>query len=412
MAVTLTPVEGFKLGIIGLGNEGCRLVAALNLDPKWEVAVALWDSCAASLERIQADDSLKRNMGISIAHGLGCVGQYELGRSIYLDEQDTCRSWLQDKDLVLVAGALGGGFSGGFLPELARLAQQANTPMLAYGLLPFSFEGRRRVDGARQVLAQLRELCMAAVGLEGDDFLGEMQSDGLAHPVLASMFVEAKVALESMAAMLCEEGLYAFDLSTLQSAFDLDVAKSILFSAQCEDEVEGVDSALETLLERLEQKLPGKEMKVDRLLVHVTGGDRLAARAVNQINRVLTERFEQAGKTFFGACVREGMAGLRIVLYLSVHLGKQFEWTQLARTEETATQAVHRQSRKSKSRKSKSGSVGSRSSDNAEPVPQVMFDSILNESNRGYFDDTPANSWNGIDLDVPTYIRRGIRVKV
>ncbi len=409
MSVKLTPVETLKVGIIGLGSEGCKLVSRIELSPDWNASVALWDCCRNSLDHFEESSGATHSLGVNIAHGLGCVGQYEMGRSIFLEDQDFCREWIQDKDILLVAGALGGGFTGGFLPEFAKAVKMTNTPMLVYALLPFSFEGRKRMENSRLVLGKLRESCLSVATIEGDDFLASIDESGFAQAAVEQMKLESAGAISTMVSMLLDEGLYDFNLSTLQSAFDLDVAKTLVISSQADDESEGVDRAIEELLERIDQKLPEKELKVDRLLIGVIGGKRLAAGAVNQINRMITERFNQPGKTFFGACIHEGFQGIRIVVYLSIHLGKQFEWIDLS-SEESQKTSVHKESRKTARKKPKERKKGAKRKVEEEEL-QVFFDTILNESNRGYFDDTPANSWNGLDLDVPTYIRRGIRVK-
>ena len=412
MAVKLTPVDTIKVGVIGLGSEGCKMVARMDLNPALDVSVSLWDSCRNSLDRLGVEASKTHNLGVHIAHGLGCVGQYELGRSIFLEEQEYCRAWIQDKDVLLVAGALGGGFTGGFFPEFVKAAKHCNTPVLAYVLMPFSFEGRKRVEGSRQVLGKLREVCMTVATFEGDDYLGEIDEHGFAQPAVDEMCVECSHAMSGMVSLLLEEGLYEFNLSTLRSAFDLDVSKTLVISAESTEENQEVDAVIEELLESIDQKLPEKDLRVDRLLISVVGGKRLAASAVNQINRLVTERFDQPGKTFFGACIRDDVQGIRIVVYVSIHLGKQFEWIDLSETASIhgGLASVHSQSRKAIRKKIKDKKRRSKAEDEGEE-PQGFFDTILNESNRGYFDETPANSWNGIDLDVPTYIRRGIRVK-
>ena len=411
MSVTLTPVETLKIGIIGVGGEGCRIVEPMvrELESFADISVTLWDSCRSSFETLPADPIHCKILGVNIAHGMGCVGQYELGRSIFLDEQEFCRNWIADKDVIFVAGALGGGFAGGFLPEFAKLAKHANVLMMTYAMMPFSFEGRKRMESAKQVLGKLRENCLAVATLEGDDYLGDIDESGFAQPAVEKMRHESSGAISAMAILLFEKGLYEFNLGTLRGVFDLDVSKTLLLSAESADEMDGVDTAIEALMERIDQKLPDRDLKIDRLLISVVGGKRLTAGSINQINRVISERLAQSGKTFFTACVHPDMTGVHLMVYVGIHLGKQFEWIDLSGGESKT--AVHKESRKS-ARKKASQRKKSGKSDIDDDVPQGLFDTILNESNRGYFDETAANSWNGIDLDVPTYIRRGIRVKV
>lgn len=410
MSVSLTPVVDLNVGIIGLGGEGCSVVDRLELSPAWNVECALWDACSNTLSDFSEEDSQrqKKVLGLGISHGLGCVGQYELGRSVFLHEQEFCRSWLEGKDLIMIASSLGGGFGGGFAPELARMAKNMEIPCLTFVKLPFSFEGRKRMDGAKQALGKLRELCLSVPMFEGDDYLGWIDDDGYAQNAVKQSTLECSRAIEVLLQMLFEEGLYEFNLETIRSTFDLEVSKTLVLSASSVGE-NAVDETLDTVLSRIADKLPDKGLKVDRLLVSVIGGRTLAVSEVNRVHRIIADRFNKPGKTYFGACIDKGFEGLMLVVYLSIHLGKQFELVEFAGgpgmqpLDSLGLKKGTKQ--KSKSREKRKKKTGEKAE------PQEFFDSILNESNRGYFDDTPPNSWNGIDLDVPTYIRRGIRVK-
>ena len=409
MSVSLTPVIDLNVGIIGLGEEGCRIAERLDLHTGWNVECVLWDSSSKTLTAVQETGKLKKKvLGLGITHGLGCGSQYELGRSVFLHEQEYCREWVEGKDLIIVAGSLGGGFAGGFAPELARMLKTMEIPCLMFCKVPFSFEGRKRMEGSKQTLGKLRELCLSVPIFEGDDYLGWIDDEGDAENAVKQSTVESARAIEALLQLLFEEGLYEFNLDTIRSSFDLDVSKTLVMSASSSG-TNAVDDAIEAILGRIADKLPDKDLRVDRLLVSVIGGKALAVSEVNRIHRIIADRFDKSGKTFFGACIDKNFEGLTLVVYVTIHLGKQFELAEFS--SESGLQSVGATSRKKERKQKSKAHERRRKSDSQPPESQEFFDSILNESNRGYFDDTPANSWNGIDLDVPTYIRRGIRVK-
>ncbi len=45
-------------------------------------------------------------------------------------------------------------------------------------------------------------------------------------------------------------------------------------------------------------------------------------------------------------------------------------------------------------------------------VNQDEFTFIDNDAQRGYFEKTDRNEYNDEDLDVPTFMRRGIKIKI
>ena len=43
---------------------------------------------------------------------------------------------------------------------------------------------------------------------------------------------------------------------------------------------------------------------------------------------------------------------------------------------------------------------------------KIEFTFIENDGERGYFEKTDRNEYNNEDLDVPTYLLRGIKIKI
>jgi cell division protein FtsZ len=211
-----------------------------------------------------------------------------------------------------------------------------------------------------------------------------------------------------MVELLSEEGIYEFDMEMLSHIFDLDIAKTMVVTCSADGE-----NAIETLLnnatELLKTKLPDPGIRIDRLLISIIGGEDLAVGDVKRINQTISETFTDPGKIFYGANIRKDAEGtLDLVVYLSMHLGKQFELVDLSRSESPEVLVSTKTTRKKKkpAKKTKRGSQPT-----ATDEGQTMLDSILSDSNRGYFENTGQNDWNGVDLDIPTYIRRGLRIR-
>ncbi len=405
MAVSLTPVSENKVAIIGLGDEGCRMVVALDVPQQWEIECRLWDSSVESLSGYEETASMKPEvLGVKITHGFGCGGQSDLGRSVFLQEQELCSDLIAGKELVILVSSLGGGFASGFAPELAKFCQTRGVPVISFCKMPFSFQGRKCMESAKQALNRLRENSIAAPTFESDDYLPWLDEAGLAHKAIEQGNLELQVAVMNLCFLLFEEGLYEFGFKTLLAVFDLDICKTIVFSVRGKDPA----ACVEQIKERLVEKFPNGEFRVDRSLVSIVGSKSLAVDDVNLVNKTLSDLVGKPEKSFFGACIDPGREDCTVVAYLNIHLGRQFELSDLAAapTSEKATSSVRKKSpKRGKSKSKKAAEV------TAPDDSQGFFDHILRESNRGYFENTPSNNWNGIDLDVPTYIRRGIRVK-
>jgi cell division protein FtsZ len=153
-----------------------------------DVEVALWDSCSESIGNIAQAGSghdATSVLGLRITHGLSCKGQTELGRSVFLDCQESCRTWLEGKELLIMVCAPGGGFLAGLLQNLQRLASSLDIKCLSFVLTPFAFEGQRRGESAKTAIRRLREVCLGVPVIECDDYSGWLDEEGCALAAIA-----------------------------------------------------------------------------------------------------------------------------------------------------------------------------------------------------------------------------------
>ena len=150
--------------ILGVGTAGCQAVNSIvGTECRGATLVAI-NTDAAALEQTGVPEKIY--LGGRRTRGLGVGGDPELARAVAEEDADKLRGVCQGADLVVIVAGLGGGTATGIAPVLARVAREAGAQVLAFVTMPFDCEGPRRQRQARAGLLQLKTaangvLCLA-----------------------------------------------------------------------------------------------------------------------------------------------------------------------------------------------------------------------------------------------------------
>ena len=301
--------------------------------------------------------------------------------------------------------------------------------MIAFVTMPFSFEGGRRLKQAEEGLRALRQVCDAVIPLPNDVLLQESdESDGL----LAS-FARADEwigrGVKSIWSMLFKTGLINLDFATLRQAFQQRGGKTLFGLGAGAGEHAMADAIASLKLCPL-LHTPEFSRKADRLLVNILGGADLTLPKVNELMTAITEQFGRDSHVIMGAVIDEDMAGRVEVCIIgtsdmggrsapprrTVTTGNRGNPASTAWPPRSETATPPAEAPVSKSSPAiESVAVTARS-----PEPKIMhlakpaqdefgFGEV---ESRGNFEKTDRNLFDGQDLDVPTYLRKGIKISL
>lgn len=405
-----------KIKIIGVGGAGTNAVDGLKLDDLGDVRLAAINTDAQALENSPIAEKLV--IGRSVTRGLGAGGELEIGRAAVESDRDAIAQLIAGMDLIILVVGLGGGTGSAAAPVVAELAAKTDALVLAFATLPFSFEGARRKRIAEDSLGELRKLVHGLIPLPNDMLLqeGDENTSVLNAFSVADQWIGRGV--NSLCAMLLKTGLVNQDFSSLRSVFQSRGGKTIFGTGIAQGEG-FVQSALEELFICPLLHLGDRPKELDRILVNVIGGTDLGISKVHDIMSQISERFGSREDIVFGAVIDEGrsqsieicilgkaeiesptaaqegdLLGSSEVGALSMEsLGLESEVIQ----DDQPRRVVHI----SKLRKKKEAGAD-----------QNEFNFIDVDAQRGYFDKTDRNLYQDEDLDVPTYLRRGIKIKI
>ena len=132
---------------------------------------------------------LFRSLGIGekITNGFGAGSNVEIGKRAAEEAVNEIKRILAGTDLLFITASMGGGTGTGAAPIVARVAQEMEILTVGVVTTPFAFEGRRRMEQAREGIKELGQYVDSLVVIPNERL--KMVSD--ARITLANAFSQA-----------------------------------------------------------------------------------------------------------------------------------------------------------------------------------------------------------------------------
>jgi cell division protein FtsZ len=400
-----------RIKIIGVGGAGNNAVDRIKLNDLGEVALAAINTDTKSMSVSPVQEKIL--IGRSVTRGLSAGGEAEIGRKAAETDLPLIEKAVENVDLVFILAGLGGGTGSGASPIVAKAAQRTGAVVVAFVTLPFTREGERRRKQAEESLAELRECCHAVIALPNDMLLQQVDENATVLEAFAVADEWVVRGVKAIWSMLFQSGIINVDFATLRNALRFRGGKT-LFGIGCGEGEDCVQKALSDLdlcplLHLPDYKYTGK---ADSLIINICGGPGLAMSQINQIMDAVCEKFGSRQNTVLGAVIDDSMGdSIRITVIggMDVASGNSSGAGRISVQRRQALQSVpSAHSPKTNAEAEAARLSGGRDQSQAD---QHEFE-FPSADERGFFDSTEANLYNGEDLDVPTFLRRGVRVQL
>ena len=388
----LEPAARPVVKIFGVGNAGITLLDTANT-PEFAGAdfIAVnTDSPAASAAPV------KIHLESKLLRGLGSGGDAERGRALAEEQFSTLKAACDGANVVFIMAGLGGGAGSGISPILARAAREAGALVLAFVTLPFECEGNRREQQAQQSLEQLRAAADGVICLPAQKIFKLIDEN---TPVVETFRVTGGLLHEGLRGvwqLLTRPGLIQVHFSDVCAIVrDRHAENAFAFV-----EAAGPGRAREAVEKILAHPLldEGRALaESDAVLVSLTAGKDLTMAEVGRVMEQVKRQCTHA-QIIMGAAVDPALKEKLCVAIIAAKQGVA-PTSVTPRAETRATPAAvpgHRESALPRQR-------GTRKS--TKPVQTQLPLSIVS---KGRFDKSEPTKHNGEDLDVPTFLRRGI----
>ncbi len=425
-----------SIKVLGVGGAGCNAVNHLASQALAGLSFAVMNTDAAALEKSTVEPRFI--LGVKSTRGLGAGGDPERGQVAAEENLDQIRALCEGSDMVFIVAGLGGGTGTGASPVVARVAKEAGALVLGIVILPFDCEGPRRQRQAVLGLHELKGVADGVICLPNQKvfkMVDEKSSLIEAFHLINELIGQG---VRSIWRLLSRPGLINVDFADLCAVTQGKHGESSLATAEAQG-----DNRAKEAIEKLfaHPLIDGGQVLAEAVgvLVCIAGGPELAMSDVNRIMEQISRHCEQA-HIIMGAAIDEALRD-RLLITLVASRRPAHSETAIASTlalspAEDDPMPVFRGDRPELEPQmvSPASSMRPPSRFVAPPPPltQEKREQLLNLQaaagarqrkkasrlrqgqlpleiiSKGRFEKSEPTIHHGQDLDVPTYIRRGV----
>src|SRR5712691_3176917 len=300
--------ENIPIKVVGVGGAGSNALDRVVLDGMEKGDLIAMNTEVQSLASSVA--ACKVQLGRSVTRGLGAGGDPELGYQAAVESADEIRQALVDARMIFICAGLGGGTGSGAAPLVAQLAREAGSLVIAFATLPFSFEGKRRSTQAQEALARLNEIAHAVICFENDRMGGMVAPKAGIHQAFAVADITISQSLRSIVNLIQRPGLIRIGFDDLLRALRSDNGRCLFGFGESDSDNRAHDALRQALKNPLMDK--GKMLTdAAHVLVQVAGGPGMTLSEVEILMQELGRHVNDQTQILFGTAV-DGRMGNRL----------------------------------------------------------------------------------------------------
>jgi len=422
-----TEAKKFSLKVFGVGGGGGNAVDYMAQQDFAGVNFMAINTDAQALGRLAVTERM--TLGAKLTRGLGTGGDPQMGRAAAVEDEEKIRALCLGADIVCVVAGLGGGTGTGAGPVVARLAKECGALVLGIVTLPFEFEGARRSRQAQTGLRELKSEADGVICLPNQKVFKLIDENTSVNEALKITNELLAQGVRGIWRLLTHTGLINVDFNDLCAVLRGRHEESSLATVEASGENRSHE-VIEKLLTHPFLECGQVLAEADAVLVSLAGGPDMTMSEVNRVMEQINRHCENA-HIIMGAGIQEEYAGrLSVTLVAS----RQNAGEELARAQPVPSQQRHSEptahehdicnpraaarpasrhvppapilTQQQAERLLTSQAGGSRSRKKSAAMRQGTLS--LEIVSKGRFEKSEPTIHQGEDLDVPTYIRRGV----
>ena len=302
--VKLLETAKAKIRVVGCGGGGCNTIQRMS-----EIGIAgaetyVINTDAQDLLNVNADRKIL--IGKKLTRGLGSGSDPSIGEGAARESLQELENLLSESDMIFITCGLGGGTGTGASPIIAELGKHLKALTVAVVTLPFTVEGRKRMENAMEGLANLEKNVDTIIVIPNDKIL-EIAPD---LPVNTAFKVADEVltnAVKGITEMVTKPGLINLDFADLRTILERGGAAMIGLG-----ESKSEKSSDARALEAVENALTSPLLDVDisgsnRALVNVVGGLDMTLREAEMIVEAVSAKIHSNAHIIWGAMIDENI---------------------------------------------------------------------------------------------------------
>ncbi|MEK6906862.1 MAG: cell division protein FtsZ, partial [Nanoarchaeota archaeon] len=161
--------QAAKIKVVGVGGAGNNSLSRMR-----EIGIKGGELIAVNTD---AQDLLYTNadhkilIGKELTHGLGAGSNPKVGEEAAKESESEIKKKIAGSDMIFITCGLGGGTGTGAAPVIAGLAKKQNSLTIGVVTIPFTIEGKKRIENAMEGLEKMESVVDTLIVIPNDKLL-------------------------------------------------------------------------------------------------------------------------------------------------------------------------------------------------------------------------------------------------
>ncbi len=303
--------QSAKIKIMGIGGGGGNSLSRMReIGIKGGELIAI-NTDAQDLLYANADQKIL--IGRELTQGLGAGSNPQIGQEAAKESESEIKKRITGSDMIFITCGLGGGTGTGAAPVVAGIAKKQGALTIAIVTLPFTIEGKKRIENAMNGLEKLESIVDTLIVIPNDKLL-ELAPD---LPLQTAFKIADEVltnAVKGVTELVTKTGLVNLDFADVKTVM-VNGGVSLIGMGESDSQnraIEAVEKAINNPL------LDVDISNATGALVNVIGGPNMSLDEYKTIIGAVGEKLSPDAKLIGGAQIAEDMdKSIRVLLIVT-----------------------------------------------------------------------------------------------
>jgi len=300
-----------KVKVFGIGGGGGNTISRMK-----EIGIKGGEFIAVNTDAqdlLYSDADYKILIGKELTMGLGAGSDPKIGEEAAHESEQEIKKRLTGCDMVFITCGLGGGTGTGAAPVIAGLAKKNNALTIGVVTLPFTIEGKKRIENAEYGLERLESVVDTLIVIPNDKLL-EIAPE---LPLQTAFKVADEIltnAVKGTTELVTKTGLVNLDFADVKA-----VMSNGGVSLMGMGEADSANRAQEAVEKAISNPLLDVDIaNATGALINIIGGNDMSLDEARTIIAVVGEKLSPDAKMIWGAQISPEMEkSLRVMIIIT-----------------------------------------------------------------------------------------------
>ena len=299
-----------NIKVFGVGGGGSNAVNRMVVDGVQGVEFYVVNTDVQVLETSPCENRIV--IGKDTTKGLGAGGNPEFGRKAAEEAESDIRAAVKGADMAFITAGMGGGTGTGAAPFIAKICKEEGALTVAVVTRPFSFEGRRRANNAKQGIEELKNYVDSYIVVSNDNLLEVIGRKPIEEAFQAADNV-LRQGVQTISDLIAVPALVNLDFADVRSVM-MNQGRALIGIGMAEGEDKAVSAAEKAIQSPLlEAQIAGARSAI----INITGGDNVSLYDAQNAVAVIQDAAGGDVDAIFGIAINEQLGDSIIVTVIA-----------------------------------------------------------------------------------------------